>query len=99
MSNRRIPITCKTHGVEYDGYDEQCPKCLADRSAYNFTLRKMTCGLCKELKATTVIMCGGPIGQLCDECRVLIRRWEEAKKKHKKRIEDYRSQFKENSEK
>lgn len=80
-------MKCKKHGIEFNFMVSQCPMCLADRSAYEFTLRAMTCGLCGELKSSTVIMCGGAIGRLCEDCRALIKKWEEAKKRHQERFE------------
>ena len=80
-------IKCHIHGVEYDYMNEQCPRCLENRSAYNYVLRRLTCGLCGELKASTTIMCGGPIGKLFQDCRDLIHKWEDAKKGHKAFVE------------
>jgi len=75
-------IKCKTHGIEYNYMVEQCPKCIEEREIAQRILRHFTCGLCGELKASTTIMCGGPIGQLCQDCRDLIHKWEDAKKRH-----------------
>ncbi len=77
---KRIPMRCRKHGTKYDGWDEQCPQCLADVSAFEYVIKRLTCQLCGEIKASVTLYAGGPIGQMCDDCHEIIGKWEDAKK-------------------
>lgn len=83
-------IKCHIHGIEYDYWDEHCPLCVEEYEAAKRILRRFTCGLCGELRASTTIMCGGAIGQLCQDCRDLIHKWEDAKKRQEERFQGSR---------
>jgi len=79
MSEKEIIVRCGTHKEKYDAMKGRCPKCEADVSALEYMKRRMTCQLCEKIKASVQIYCGGPIGQMCDDCRAIIERWGEAK--------------------
>lgn len=83
-------IKCHIHGIEYDFMTEICPKCEEERLAAKRVVRSLTCGLCGNLKASTQIMCGGAIGQLCQDCRDLIHKWESAKQRQRERLGEIR---------
>ncbi len=51
---------------------------------------KHRCGLCQGLENVRGPYCGGAVPYLCAECSSLIHKWEEAKKKHRKFIREYR---------
>ncbi len=83
-------IECRIHGIEYDFMENLCPKCEEEHASAKRVIRVLTCGLCGEIKASTQIMCGGPIGQLCQDCRDLIHKWEDAKQRRRELIEEGR---------
>lgn len=83
-------IECHVHGIKYDFMNGVCYKCEEEYEAAKNVIRRLTCGLCEELKASTQIMCGGAIGLLCQDCRDLIHKWEKAKQRQKERIGEIR---------
>lgn len=78
---KRIPMRCRKHGTRYDAWDEQCPMCLADRSAYEYVVKRLKCGLCGKLDPTTTVMAGGIFGQLCETCIEILRKIDAAEKR------------------
>ena len=88
MSNRRIPITCKIHKIDYDGWDSQCPECQREYEAGSRILRRLTCQLCEQIKGSTKMYCGGPVGFLCDDCKRVLDKYRELNEAHKARWED-----------
>ncbi len=82
-----IPVECKRHHITYDCYDFQCPECVKEYEAGSRILRRLTCQLCGELKGTTKMYCGGPVGYLCDDCKRIVDRYNELVEEHEKRWE------------
>ncbi len=82
MSEKELMIRCRKHNEKYDANQGRCPKCEADVSALEHVRRVLTCQLCGEIKASTTIYCGGPIGQMCNDCRDIVYKWEDAKDAH-----------------
>jgi len=81
MSDKEIIVTCKKHGVKYNVFDTHCSECFRDRSALDYVKKWLICQLCGEIKSSTQIYCGGPIGLMCDDCHKIVVKWEESKKK------------------
>jgi len=84
-------IECQTHGIEYDFMIEMCPKCTEEIEAAKRIVKRLTCGLCGQMKADVQIMCGGAIDRLCLRCRDLIFKWKKAKREQKERFDEIRS--------
>lgn len=47
------------------------------------------CGLCDSTENLD-FYCGGPVGCICDKCKIIVVKWEEAKKIHDKYWRDER---------
>jgi len=86
----RIPVECRRHNIIYDCYDSQCPECKKEYDAGERILRRLLCDLCGELKGTTKMYCGGPVGYLCDDCKRIIDRYHDLKKSHAKWLKHYK---------
>ena len=84
----KLAIECKRHHITYDAYDSQCPECKKEYEAGDRILRRLTCQLCEELKGSTKMYCGGPVGFLCDDCKRVLDRYHELNEKHLARWED-----------
>ncbi len=84
MSEKELIIRCSKHNVKYNAYLGRCPQCVADVSAVKHMKRMLTCQLCGEIKASTSQYCGGPVGLMCDDCRDIVYKWEEAKESAEK---------------
>lgn len=92
----RIPIECKHHHILYDAYDTRCPECQKEFEAGERIIRRLTCDLCGELKGTTQMYCGGPVGRMCDDCKRIVHRFLELEKSYKKFWRGRRKAQKEN---
>jgi len=86
----RMPIECKRHNIIYDAWDSQCPECKIEFEAGERIIKRLTCQLCGELKGSTKMYCGGPVGYLCDDCKRILDRYRDLKKSHEKWLKQYK---------
>ncbi len=97
MTEKTLLIRCRKHNEKYDAMKGRCPKCVADVSAFEYMKERMTCQLCGEIKASTEIYCGGPVGQMCKRCSKILRKYWDLKKRfdefHERRKYEYSSQI------
>jgi len=95
--DKEIWVYCKKHGIKYNVFDTHCPMCEQDRSALEYMKKWLTCQLCGEIKASTQIYCGGPVGLMCDDCAKLLRKYGELKDRfeeiHRKRRNEIDAQI------
>jgi len=82
VNNKKLMITCRRHDVQYDAMKSNCPECTVEFEAGERILRRLTCQLCGELKGTTQMYCGGPVGFMCDDCKRVLDKYRELKKKY-----------------
>lgn len=83
-SEKKLIIRCRKHNEKYDAYQGRCPKCEADISAFEYMKKRLTCQLCGEIKASTIVYAGGHIGQMCDDCHMIIIKSEELRESAEK---------------
>ena len=83
----KISVECKRHHITYDCYDSQCPECKKEFEAGERILKRLTCELCGELKGTTKIYCGGPVGYICDDCKRVVDKYMVLREEHLARWE------------
>lgn len=79
----KLPIECKRHNIVYDAWDSHCPECQKEFDAGERIIKRLTCQLCDELKGSTKMYCGGPVGYLCDDCKRILDRYFELEEKYK----------------
>ena len=90
----KMPIECKRHHITYDAYDSQCPECKKEFEAGDRIIRRLTCQLCEQFKASTKMYCGGPVTFVCDDCKRILDRYHEFKEKY----DDFWENMKQTSE-
>jgi len=83
----KIPVECRRHDITYDASDSQCPECKKEFDAGSRILRRLTCQLCGEIKGTTKMYCGGPVGYMCDDCKRVVEKYMEMREEHLERWE------------
>jgi len=91
-SEIKIPVECKRHKITYDAYDSQCPECKKEYEAGSRILRRLTCELCGEIKGTTKMYCGGPVGWMCDDCKRIVDKYMELREAHLARWEKFKEE-------
>ena len=94
----KIPIECKIHHIVYDAYDSHCPECKQEYEVGNRILKRLTCQLCGELKGSTKMYCGGPVGYMCDDCKRVLDNYNELKEKYDKFWEEYKEGLQESTQ-
>ena len=78
----KLPIECKKHHITYDAWDSTCPECKKEYEAGDRIIRRLTCQLCDQFKASTQMYCGGPVTFVCDDCKRVLDRYFEFRDKY-----------------
>jgi len=84
-TDKKLMIMCKRHDIEYDAMIEHCPECKKEFDSGERIMRRFLCQLCGELKGTTKMYCGGPVGYMCDDCKRVVDKYMEMRERHLER--------------